>query len=623
MGTRAEPLRAVVADHLDVGDGGGIGALPQGVLGIVGELEVVPSRLTQRALERVDRAVAAAGQLLRLALDLHGKEPVDERAVLRVAGECVVQKADRPVRLQVFTPEGVPYLRRVHLPAGAVGQRLDHLSDLGLHGLGELAAKLALHDVGHAALPGLGVDADDRLIGAADVGRVDRQVGDLPPPFALRGHALVDGILMGAGEGGEDQLAGIRMARAHRQLRAGVGDLDQAAQIAQLQAGVHALRVEVEGDRDDVDVTGALAVAEQGPFDALAAGQQSKLRGRHAGAAVVVGVQAEDDAVPALHAAQEPLDLVGVDVGGRQFDRGRQVDDHASLRARVPRLYDRVAHLDGKVELGAGKALRRVLVDHLGVGAAGQLADQAGAVDGDPADRGAVLVEHHPALQLGRRVVQVHDRLRRPLDRIERAPDQVVARLREDLRVDPFRDQPLVDQRAGEVELDGGSGGEPHFDLLEADVDQQGEHAELLLQVHRIDERLVAVAQVDAAPDRRAVDGPIRPGAVRQVDRRERPVLVDDASLHGSLLIHPWGFAQAKKNPGSSVDRIDRQAWAASRRFGTLHARYRVAPGNPGRKAQEVEKQIERFRQKLAHADTALYACARRRATPASGPGAR
>ena len=45
---------------------------------------------------------------------------------------------------------------------------------------------LGLHHVGHAALAGLRVDPDDRLVGPPDVLRVDRQVGHRPPE-------LVDG----------------------------------------------------------------------------------------------------------------------------------------------------------------------------------------------------------------------------------------------------------------------------------------------------------------------------------------------------------------------------------------------------------------------------------------------
>jgi hypothetical protein len=79
--------------------------------------------------------------------------------------------------------------------------------------------------------------------------------------------------------------------------------------------GIDALRVQVEREGDEVDVAGALAVAEQAAFDAVGAGHQAELGGGRAGAAVVVRVHAEDDAVAAGEVAVHPLDLVGVDVG--------------------------------------------------------------------------------------------------------------------------------------------------------------------------------------------------------------------------------------------------------------------------------------------------------------------
>ena len=41
--------------------------------------------------------------------------------------------------------------------------------------------------------------------------------------------------------------------------------------------GIHALRVEIQGERDDVDVARALAIAEQRAFDAIGAGHQSRV----------------------------------------------------------------------------------------------------------------------------------------------------------------------------------------------------------------------------------------------------------------------------------------------------------------------------------------------------------
>jgi hypothetical protein len=80
-----------------------------------------------------------------------------------------------------------------------------------------------LHDVGHAALAGLAVDADHRLVGAADVLRVDRQVRNLPAevvdvdPGLLRVadciiEALLDGVLVRAGERRVDEVAGVGVA---------------------------------------------------------------------------------------------------------------------------------------------------------------------------------------------------------------------------------------------------------------------------------------------------------------------------------------------------------------------------------------------------------------------------
>ncbi len=58
-----------------------------------------------------------------------------------------------------------------------------------------------------------------------------------------------------------------------------------------IQARMDALRVEVERQRDEVDVAGALAVAEQAALDAIGAGHDRQLGGGDAGAAVVVRVE--------------------------------------------------------------------------------------------------------------------------------------------------------------------------------------------------------------------------------------------------------------------------------------------------------------------------------------------
>ena len=97
-----------------------------------------------------------------------------------------------------------------------------------------------------------------------------------------RGEALLDGVLVGAGEGGVDELAGVGGARGH--VHAG-GPLDGAADlvdVGQVEHGVDALAEEVEGQGDQVDVAGALAVPEQAALDAVGAGHEAELGGGHA-----------------------------------------------------------------------------------------------------------------------------------------------------------------------------------------------------------------------------------------------------------------------------------------------------------------------------------------------------
>ena len=69
--------------------------------------------------------------------------------------------------------------------------------------------------------------------------------------------------------------------------------------------------------------------------------------------------------------------------------------------------------------------------------------------------------------------------------------------------------------------------GKPDLDLLEADVDQGVEQRQLALRVHRVDEGLVAVAQVDAGPTRRPGELAVRPGAIVEHQGHVRAVLAE------------------------------------------------------------------------------------------------
>ena len=70
--------------------------------------------------------------------------------------------------------------------------------------------------------------------------------------------------------------------------------LDDRVDVREIEPRIDALRVHVERDCHQAAVAGALAVAEQAALDAVGAGHQPELGRGDAGAAVVVGVQADD-----------------------------------------------------------------------------------------------------------------------------------------------------------------------------------------------------------------------------------------------------------------------------------------------------------------------------------------
>ncbi len=290
--------------------------------------------------------------------------------LLGLGGRLVPDDLEGP-RPQVLDGEAVPHLLGSDLAAVRLRDLLDHPRELDLQTSRQVEAVLGLHDVRDAALSGLAVDADDRLVRPPDVLRVDRQVRHLPDPVSLpldRVHALLDRVLVRAGERRVDELADIRVADVHRQLIAVLDDAADLVDVREVELRVDAVAEQVHREGDDVDVARALAVPEQGALDALAAREEGEL-GRGDGAApVVVRMDREDDRVASRDVPTEPLELVGVDVRGRHLDRRRQVQDDLPVGPRLPDVHDPLADLERVVHLRADERLRRVLEADLGLG---------------------------------------------------------------------------------------------------------------------------------------------------------------------------------------------------------------------------------------------------------------
>ena len=174
---------------------------------------------------------------------------------------------------------------------------LDHAGELDLEPARQVHPPLGLEDVRDATLAGLTVDPDHRLIGAAQVVRVDRQIRDAPRDAVDRGpgragvllhplEALLDGVLVRAGEGREDEVTAIRVAFVDLDLVAVLDGAPDRVDIREVDLRVDALGEQVHPHGDEVDIAGALAVAEQAALDPVRAGEQAQL-GRRDGSAAV------------------------------------------------------------------------------------------------------------------------------------------------------------------------------------------------------------------------------------------------------------------------------------------------------------------------------------------------
>ena len=147
---------------------------------------------------------------------------------------------------------------------------------------------------------------------------------------------------MRAGERRVDQIADIRMARMHRELIALLYRRTDFVDVREVEFRRHALRVEIERDVNEVEVAGALAVAEEAAFEPVGTGHQCELAGGSAGTAVVVRVHRQHDRLAPLEVTVHPFDHVGKDVGRRVLYRSRQIDDAFELDRRPPNFSHRI-----------------------------------------------------------------------------------------------------------------------------------------------------------------------------------------------------------------------------------------------------------------------------------------
>ena len=182
------PQHPLADRALDVGRGPGVATGGQGVLGVVEHAHVDAERRTAPwtnaaigplPVPSIVDLLAVVGQRHRDAGPAPSTVAVRAHADQREPAPGGPSAAGVPGGRYSSANSGHSAAGDTSPPSESVAG-LHDAAELDLQPARQVQVVLGLEDVGHAALAGLAVDPDDGLVGAADVVRVDRQVGHRP-----------------------------------------------------------------------------------------------------------------------------------------------------------------------------------------------------------------------------------------------------------------------------------------------------------------------------------------------------------------------------------------------------------------------------------------------------------
>ena len=391
-----------------------------------------------------------------------------------------------------------------------VGDILHQIPHFLPHLLGQADTETLLQYVVYAALSGLAVDPDHvRIISSAHVLRIDRKVRNTPllrvsvlPP----GHSLCNGILVRSGKCSEYKLTRIGLAGGNIHSCQPFIDLADLAHIGEIQPRIYPVGKHIHCQGDDIHIPGPFSVSKEGSFNPVRPCQNPKLRRSHAGSPVIVGMKADDRIFPVFHIFTEIFHLARKYMGKGIFYGCRKVDDGLVLRRRLPYVQYRVAHLHGVFHLCTGKALRTVFKSKVSFRLLRQLFQKLRSVDGNLLHLLLIFPENLLPLCHGSRIVYMYYCMRSPLDRLKGPFYDVFPRLCQHLDRHILRNHISFDQCTHELVFCLRCRREPDLNLFESHIHKQLEKLHLFIQAHGLDQRLVAIPQVYAAPGRRMVD---------------------------------------------------------------------------------------------------------------------
>ncbi len=265
------------------------------------------------------------------------------------------------------------------------------------------------------------------------------------------------------------------------------------------------MRKHVHRKRDHVAISRSFAVAEQRSFYSVRACEQSEFRRSDSRPPVVVGMNGKHDVFAVLQVFMDIFHLLRIDVRHSVFDRSRKIDDRFTVFCRLPDVQHRVYDFQRVFRFRTRKTFGRIFETVICSRLFCEAFQKFRAVYRDPFDLLFGFPEYLFALCNGRRVVNVNDHVLRALDRLERLFDNMFPCLGQYLNRHVVGNQIFFDERSDKLVLRIACGGKPDFDFFKTDFNKQFEKIEFCGFIHGFDKRLVSVAQINAAPNRRAL----------------------------------------------------------------------------------------------------------------------
>ncbi len=186
---------------------------------------------------------------------------------------------------------------------------------------------------------------------------------------------------------------------------------------------------------------------------------------------------------------------------------GGQINDGFVFRIRLPHVQNRVADFQCIFGLCLGKALRTVLKGEGPFRLPGHFFQKQGAVHCKLLYGLPVLLKYLLPLLHGGGIVEMHHRMGRSLHRLKGLSDNMFPGLGQHLNGHILGDHIPLNQSPDKIVLRVGGCRKTHLYLLEANLHQELEKLQFILQGHGIHQGLIAVPQVHAAPDGRLLNG--------------------------------------------------------------------------------------------------------------------